>query len=46
MAMILMVFLVLSLFFGREEETHAQGSVVTAQDFALAAEEQEEVGDV
>lgn len=46
MAVILMVFLVLSLFFGQEEETHAQGSVITAQDLTLAAEEQEEVSDV
>ncbi len=46
MAMILMVFLIVSLLFGREKETHAQGSMPTAQDPAAEVEMEEEVADV
>ena len=46
MAMILMVFLIVSLLFGREKETHVQGSMPTAQDPGAEVEMEEEVADV
>ncbi len=39
MAMLLMVFLGVSLIFGREKETHAQGSFMTAAELEEEAEE-------